>query len=208
MGSDAQNNKQTYVSLNGLDRSLAEVEHLSAEALDILDSFPGDVGFYPGSQIIQIAGLPSSKISAGPLSRLTSISVLGNLRYYVGDDLNLTVVAHYDNGFSRDVTAEALITDVEMRIPGTRTIQIHYDENGVSINTAVKIELQYLAEGETHPTEPEVILAEEVSPELKSQKASKIALPLILVVLLGSASVILIKKSRKPKRRRRRKMYL
>ena len=79
------------------------------------------------NQITQIAGLPSSKISAGPLSRLTSISVLGNLRYYVGDDLNLTVVAHYDNGFSRDVTAEALITDVEMRIPGTRTIQIHYD---------------------------------------------------------------------------------
>ena len=101
-----------------------------------------------------------------------------------------------------------MITDVEMRLPGTRTIQIQYEENGVSIRTAVEIELLYLAEGETHPSEPEVILADSANPEVGPQKEPKRPLPLILVALLGLAAIILIHKSRKPKRRRRRKMYL
>ena len=159
-------------------------------------------------QIVQISGIGSSSQPAGPLSKLTSISVLGNLRYYVGDDLNLTVIATYDNGFTRNVTADAMITDVEMRLPGTRTIQIQYEENGVSIRTAVEIELLYLAEGETHPSEPEVILADSANPEVGPQKEPKRPLPLILAALLGLAAIILIHKSRKPKRRRRRKMYL
>ena len=162
------------------------------------------------SQIIQVAGISSSSQPAGSLSELTSIAVRGNLRYYVGDDLNLTVIAGYDNGFTRDVTADALITDVEMRLPGTRTIQIHYEENGVTINTAVEIELLYLAAGETHPEEPEVILVDTASPETQIQKTPRIplGLSLLLLVLLGLLAAILIHKSRKPKRRRRRKMYL
>ena len=160
------------------------------------------------TQIVQISGIPSSKQSIGALSKLTSISVLGNRQYYVRDDLNLTVIATYDNGFTRDVTADAVISDVEMRLPGTRTIQIQYEENGVSIQTSAEIELLYLAEGETHPAEPEVILADSANPNAGPQKESKNPLPLILLVLLGLAAIILIRKSRKPKRRRRRKMYL
>ena len=160
------------------------------------------------NQILQVSGISGSSQSAGSLSKLTSIAIRGNLRYYVGDDLNLTVIAGYSNGFSRDVSAEAMITDVEMRIPGTRTIQIRYEENGVSLQTAVEIELLYLAEGEPHPSEPEVILAEEMTAEAKSQKKSTNPLSLILTALLCVSAAILIRKSRKPKRRRRRKMYL
>ena len=163
---------------------------------------------YEYTQIVQISGIPSSKQSIGGLSKLTSISVLGNRQYYVRDDLNLTVLATYDNGFTRDVTADAVISDVEMRLPGTRTIQIQYEENGVSIQTAAEIELLYLAEGETHPTEPEVILADSANPNAGPQKEPRSPLPLILLALLGLAAIILIRKSRKPKRRRRRKMYL
>ena len=163
------------------------------------------------NQIVQVSGISTSKQSAGSLSKLTSLSVRGNLRYYVGDDLNLTVIAGYDNGFTRDITAQALVTDVEMRLPGTRTIQIHYEENGISIQTAVEIELLYLAEGETHPEEPEVVLVEEVTSQTVQQNDSKIPLPLLLslMVLLVALLCILILKNRKPKRRRRRrKMYL
>lgn len=39
VGSDAKNNKLTYVSLNGLEASKAEVKRLSEEALQILSSF-------------------------------------------------------------------------------------------------------------------------------------------------------------------------
>lgn len=39
VGSDAQNGKQTYVTLKGLERARADVEALSEEAVRILDSF-------------------------------------------------------------------------------------------------------------------------------------------------------------------------
>ena len=39
VGSDARNQKLTYVALHGLEKSGEEVQRLSAEALEILDSF-------------------------------------------------------------------------------------------------------------------------------------------------------------------------
>ena len=45
IGSDAQNNKQTYVTLNGLERSRAQVEALSREAVAILEDFGGEHEF-------------------------------------------------------------------------------------------------------------------------------------------------------------------
>ena len=45
VGSDAQNNKQTYVTINGLEQSKKEVERLSNEAVDILNSFLGEHEF-------------------------------------------------------------------------------------------------------------------------------------------------------------------
>ncbi len=45
VGSDAQNHKQTYVTINGLEQSRADVERLSKEAVEILNSFEGDHAF-------------------------------------------------------------------------------------------------------------------------------------------------------------------
>ncbi len=45
VGSDAQNNKQTYVTINGLERSRADVEKLSKEAVEILNGFGEDCEF-------------------------------------------------------------------------------------------------------------------------------------------------------------------
>ncbi len=42
VGSDAQNHKQTYVTINGLEQSKEDVEKLSKEAVDILNSFDGE----------------------------------------------------------------------------------------------------------------------------------------------------------------------
>jgi len=44
-GSDAQNHKQTYVILHGLEESGREVERLTGEAVAILDSFSGEHEF-------------------------------------------------------------------------------------------------------------------------------------------------------------------
>lgn len=45
VGSDAQNNKQTYVTIKGLEESQREVETLSKEAVSILNDFPGEHEF-------------------------------------------------------------------------------------------------------------------------------------------------------------------
>lgn len=45
IGSDARNDKTTYVTLRGMDTSVAEVKRLSAEAVGILQQMPGDTVF-------------------------------------------------------------------------------------------------------------------------------------------------------------------
>ncbi len=45
VGSDAQNNKQTYVTANGLEQSRADVERLTKEAVEILDALEGKNDF-------------------------------------------------------------------------------------------------------------------------------------------------------------------
>ena len=45
IGSDEKNNKQTYVTLKGLEESRKEVERLSEEATQILQESPGDSSF-------------------------------------------------------------------------------------------------------------------------------------------------------------------
>lgn len=45
IGSDEKNQKQTYVTLNGLEESKEQVQRLSEEAVKIIDSFGGDSTF-------------------------------------------------------------------------------------------------------------------------------------------------------------------
>ncbi|MBR4086022.1 MAG: polyprenyl synthetase family protein [Lachnospiraceae bacterium] len=45
IGSDEKNHKQTYVTLNGLEESKEQVQKLSEEAVQIIDSFGGDSMF-------------------------------------------------------------------------------------------------------------------------------------------------------------------
>ena len=45
IGSDAKNQKQTYVTLNGLETAQYEVRKLSEEALEIIDSVNGEKEF-------------------------------------------------------------------------------------------------------------------------------------------------------------------
>lgn len=45
IGSDEKNKKQTYVTINGLEKSAAQVKALSEEALEIIDAVGGDSEF-------------------------------------------------------------------------------------------------------------------------------------------------------------------
>ena len=45
VGSDAENGKETYVTLQGVEEARKEVERLSAAAVSLLEEFPGDSAF-------------------------------------------------------------------------------------------------------------------------------------------------------------------
>ena len=157
------------------------------------------------NHIVQVSGIGSSGKSKLPLSTLTGLSVQGNQDYQVGDSLNLTVIAEYDSGFTRDVTHLAEISHAEMRIPGTRTIQIRYGENGVQMDLAFDIRIHLLSVGETIPEETAFI----VSTGRPQQKELSIVPFIISLVSLLALLGLLVPKIRKKRpRRRRRKMYL
>ena len=158
------------------------------------------------NHIVQISGIGSSGKAKPVLSTLTGLSVQGAQSYHVGDPLNLTVMADYDSGFSRDVTHLAEITDVEMRIPGTRTIQISYEENGVRMDLSFDIEIQ-LFSGDVIPEEPEII-ASTGSSQKKAPKKLSIFPFVVSFVSFLALIALLVSKTRKRPRRRRRKMYL
>ena len=158
------------------------------------------------NHIVQISGIGSSGKTKPNLSTLTGLSVQGAQSYHVGDPLNLTVMADYDSGFSRDVTHLAEITDVEMRIPGTRTIQISYEENDVRMDLSFDIEIQ-LFSGDVIPEEPEII-ASTGSSQKKAPKKLSIFPFVVSFVSFLALIALLVFKTRKRPRRRRRKMYL
>ena len=159
------------------------------------------------NHILQISGIGSGSKRKLPHATLTSLTVQGTQDYHVGDPLNLNVIAGYDNGFTRDVTHLVEITDVEMRIPGTRTIRIGYEENGVRMDLSLEIQIHLLPVAETIPEET-VVIASTDHPQQKSQKQlSPVPLIIALVSLFGLIA-LLPKKNPKRSRRRRRKMYL
>ena len=45
IGSDEKNHKQTYVSMNGMEQSVKQVEKMSREAMEIIDSVGGENEF-------------------------------------------------------------------------------------------------------------------------------------------------------------------
>lgn len=117
-----------------------------------------------------LLGMRIRGTSAPALSQLTSISLDGSDTYTVGDDLSLTVTAHYDNGFSRDVTADVLIGGYDPENPGTQNVTVSYAENGSTVSVTIPITLTPPpTEPSTEPpaTEPETIptAATEAAPE-------------------------------------------
>ena len=88
-----------------------------------------------------MVGLNLENSPAPELCRLTGISVQGNSEYQIGDRLNLTVTAKYDNGYTRDVTDLAKIAAFDTTTPGQQTLLIQYEENNIpqECNFAVEV---------------------------------------------------------------------
>lgn len=90
-------------------------------------------------EIERITGVNLNHLPKPTLSRLTGLTVAGQTAYEAGEALAITVTAHYDSDYSRDVTALAEFSEVDMQKAGTQTLSVKYREGGREAAQSVTI---------------------------------------------------------------------
>lgn len=73
------------------------------------------------------------------LSVLTKLEIKQNKEHVKGEEADLTITAYYDNGFSRDVTKEAVLTGFDKNKEDDQTITITHSENNHTITEEFKV---------------------------------------------------------------------
>ena len=143
------------------------------------------------------------EMSRPVLSHLQKVTVAGQVEYIPGGQLNLTVTAHYSNGFTRDVTEDSSFSGFDMEIPGFHEISVCYDEWGEPFDI-------YVIPPETQPlpteSQPDPV-PEMQEPIPEAQTSSDESIPCILIVFAGLVALLcllLYLKSRRDRKRRRR----
>lgn len=115
---------------------------------------------YQGYEISQLLSVGYKENAAVPsLCKLERISVQGQPTYALGEEIQYVVTAHYNNGYSRDVTAKAAFTPVDFGIGGVQTTTITYSENKKTATADYEFEI-LIPETEPEPTETEPPLTE------------------------------------------------
>lgn len=145
------------------------------------------------AHLARLSGFEFEKAEAPALSRLTDLTVSGEVFLEPGEALQLEVTAHYDSGFSRDVTSDCIISGYDPQSPKTQLLSVTYSENEVQITATVQV-LRPVKET-TAPTEaPENIPAEEPQPEPSGRDFPFLWVPGALAA--ASAAIILLKKKK------------
>lgn len=117
------------------------------------------------AHLARLSGFEFELADQPALSRLTDISITGDTVLETGIEPQLTVTAHYDSGFSRDVTADCEISPFDPANERTQTLTVTYAENGSQIMASVEI---------TRPpkeTDPPVTEPVETVPATEAQAA-------------------------------------
>lgn len=90
--------------------------------------------------ICQMAGINIQSVPRKQkLSVLTKLEIKQNKEHIKGEEANLTITAFYDNGFSRDVTKEAVLTGFDKNKEEDQTITITHSENNHTMTEEFKV---------------------------------------------------------------------
>ena len=92
--------------------------------------------------LADIAGVHIAGMKSPTLSRITSLAVLGDTVYGLGDPLDLTATAVYNSGIFLDVTADAQFSGYDPNTLGMQTITVTYTENSLTTTGSVTILVQ------------------------------------------------------------------
>lgn len=145
------------------------------------------------AHVARVSGFEYRRGEAPSLSQLISLTVDAPPELEIGEALELTVTAHYDSGFSREVTGECRISGFDPSISRTQTVSITYAENGRQITTGVPVR-RPVTETEA-PTEPPT---EETLPPAQPEKdAHSDPLWMIPVLLCAVVFAVFLLRKRK-----------
>ena len=90
--------------------------------------------------ICQMAGINVQSVPRKQkLSVLTKLEIKQNKEHVKGEEADLTITAYYDNGFSRDVTKEAVLTGFDKNKEEDQTFTITHSENNHTITEDFKL---------------------------------------------------------------------
>ena len=92
--------------------------------------------------LAEIAGVQVAGMKSPTLSQITSLAVLGDTVYGLGDPLDLSATAVYNSGIFRDVTAEAEFSGYDPNTLGMQTVTVTYTENGITTEGSATVLVQ------------------------------------------------------------------
>ena len=133
------------------------------------------------------------------LSKVKEIAAECQGTWAAGEDLQLTVTAHYTNGYTRDVTGEVVCTGVDFYVSGMQTMTVSYTERGITYTTQVEIDIltpETLPAPEETIPEPAptqmVTVPTETIPVAEEESRSVSDFPVIPVVAVLGAAMLLV----------------
>jgi hypothetical protein len=110
------------------------------------------------------------------------------------------VTAHYTNGRTRDVTAEADFSAYDLTQGGFQTVTVSYDGQSQIFDV-------YVFPPETAPTETVTEPATEPAPEIPTESESPVSIRTLLLICFGCIVLLILLlflKAKQAKKRRRR----
>ena len=166
--------------------------------------------------IALMVGQDIDNLKKPTLTKATTLSIQCNGTFAENQMLALTATATYENGFTRDVTDDIVVSGFDSQTPGPQTVTISYTENGKTLTNTISISVTPV-EKQNDPTEPQSAPQEEsptVSepvakerPELKWLAGLAVALLILVLVLISELRQQYLRRQRK-KRRQKKTMNL
>jgi|GEM_PF-629350 len=115
-------------------KSLLEAFEAASEPLELISNS----GYYTGTN-----GYESIALQASGLASVAGVSLAGadvtlsqltQLKVTVNEDLSLTAISTYHNGYSRDVSEKITVTDYDAALGENQTVTVSYTENGITVS--------------------------------------------------------------------------
>lgn len=92
-------------------------------------------------EIAQMAGIDFESSGKPALSKVVRLEIDGAFTYETGTAMALTATAVYDTGFTRDVTADAVFSGVDMTQTGEQLLTVTYAENGIEVTARLLVDV-------------------------------------------------------------------